>query len=281
MRRLYDIWVYKQNEIKPPCVFFLDVPRINTESSVAYFANNLKRFKEAVEERYGTISERKLLDSINTYNRTRELFHQLDQLRKADPPALSGACAAELVQKSMTSPRDQFNAELESLVATFNSAGEENLSGRPRVMIYGGLANPRLVETVEEAGGVVVCENTCNGLRQFGEPSHPVQDPLQWLSGYYLGKTPCPRMIGEHGMQGLENLKTLAQQYNVDGIIYYSIKFCSNIQAALPIIKDDLSEQLPLKILEGDSSSEINERELQSFVNKLRRRTSRDTGTNT
>ncbi len=148
-------------------------------------------------------------------------------------------------------------------------------------MIYGGLANSRLVEAVEEAGGVVVCENTCNGLRQFGEPSHPVQDPLQWLSGYYLGKTPCPRMIGEHGMQGLKDLKTLALQYNADGIIYYSIKFCANIQAALPIIKDELSEQLPLKILEGDSSSEINERELQSFVNKLRRRTSRDTGTNT
>ena len=88
-------------------------------------------------------------------------------------------------------------------------------------------------------------------------------------------------MIGEHGLNGLEYLKNLVREYNVDGIIYYSIKFCSNIQATWPLIKDELSEQVPLKILEGDSSSEINERELQSFVKKLRRRTSRDPRTTT
>jgi benzoyl-CoA reductase/2-hydroxyglutaryl-CoA dehydratase subunit BcrC/BadD/HgdB len=281
MRRLYDIWAYKQTEIKPKCVFFLDVPRINTPSSVEYFAKNIQRFKEAIEERYGKISEQNLLESINKYNRTRELFHQIHQLRKADSPALSGVCAAQLVEKSMTSPRDQYNAELASLLATLNDAGEENFSGRPRVMIYGGLANPRLVEAVEEAGGVVVCENTCNGLRQFGEFSDSVNDPLRWLSKYYLSKPPCPRMIGEHGMSISENLKTLAREYNVDGIIYYSIKFCANIQMGWPIIRDELSEKLPIKILEGDSSSEINERELQSFVKKLRGRNKRDAGTNT
>jgi benzoyl-CoA reductase/2-hydroxyglutaryl-CoA dehydratase subunit BcrC/BadD/HgdB len=56
MRRLYDIWVYKQDEIKPKCVFFLDVPRINTESSREYFTKSIQRFKEALEERYGKIS---------------------------------------------------------------------------------------------------------------------------------------------------------------------------------------------------------------------------------
>ena len=34
MRRLYDAWLFKQEEIKPKRVFFLDVPRVKSEPAM-------------------------------------------------------------------------------------------------------------------------------------------------------------------------------------------------------------------------------------------------------
>ncbi len=270
MRRLYDGWEFKRGDIKPGCLNLLDVPRIYTERSVDFFASEIERFKQSVEAVYGEISQQAIIDAAVKSLHTSRLLSIIDGARKRHDTPVTGTKVQEIMAKGMKTNRDAFNTELETLIANLGS-GDDRLS-QPRILVYGGPANARLVEAIEDAGGLVVYEHMCNGIRQIRANQNLKDDPIRYLARSYLSKPPCPRMIGEHGIFGLSRLKRIAQEYKVDGIIYFTIKFCSNAQALWPMFKDVLAGVVPIKMLEGDVSPDINTREVHSFVKNLSRR---------
>ena len=266
MRRLYDGWRFKQEDIGPECIYFLDVPRVYNEASVAYFAKQLQRFRDELEKRYGPISEEKLEDTIKKYNRTRDLFSRMLELRTRENPPVSGVEVARLIRESLMMPRDDFNRTLESFLdEREGSAGNQG----PRIMIYGGPGNPSLAVLIESAGGIVVYENMCNGLRLNDTLVGFDEGPMMGLARRYLGKNPCPRMLGPHADRGLDEIKRVVDAFRIDGIIYHSIKFCANLHTVAGIIKNEFDAGVPVKIIEGDISSEIDEREIRSFIKNL------------
>ena len=277
MRRLYDGWEFKRGDIKPGCLHLLDVPRVYTEKSVDFFASEIERFKLSVEAVYGKITRHSLHDAVLKSLHTSRLLSIINGARKRYNTPITGTEVQKIMAKKMTSPRDIFNAELEAFIANLGSG--DGRSGRPRIMIYGGPVNAMLVEAIEEADGIVVYEHICNGIRQVRNDENPEEDPIRYLAESYLSKPSCPRMIGEHSIFGLSEIKRLVREYRVDGIIYYSIKFCSNAQAFWPMFKDILYGIVPVKMLEGDVSPDMNIREVHSFVKKLSRRVQQhDTG---
>lgn len=278
MRRLYDGWEFKRGDIKPGCLHLLDVPRVYTERSVNFFANEIERFKQSVEAIYGEISVQALVDATAKSLHTSRLLSIINAARKRHDTSISGTKMQEIMTKGMTTTRDVFNAELEDLIANLGS-GEDHF-GQPRIMIYGGPANAGLVEAIEESGGIVVYEHMCNGLRLIRADADLKDDPIRHLAKSYLSKPACPRMIGEHSIFGLSRMKRIIREYKVDGIVYFTIKFCSNAQAFWPMFKDIFTGLVPVKMLEGDVSPDINIREVHSFVKNLSRRLQRhDTGT--
>jgi benzoyl-CoA reductase/2-hydroxyglutaryl-CoA dehydratase subunit BcrC/BadD/HgdB len=65
------------------------------------------------------ISEKDLRQTISVYNRTRRLMARLNELRKNDPPPLSGAEYLRIVLTGMSTPRESFNDRLEALLPVF------------------------------------------------------------------------------------------------------------------------------------------------------------------
>jgi len=278
MRRLYDGWEYKKEDIKPVCLHLLDVPRVLTERSITFFANEIERFSQSIQKVYGTISEESLSDAIAESLRTAGLLQAIQDARKQPAPAITGSAMNEIMRKGMRTPRKDFNKELESIAANLVPCAEN--SGRPRVMVYGGPANPSLIETIEEAGGIVVNEHMCNGIRLIHADEKSESDPYRHLAVSYLSKPPCPRMLGGHNVFGMSRIRSQVREYKVDGIIFFSMKFCSNAQAEWPLFRDMMSEDVAVKALEGDISPDMNIREVQSFVKKLASRNRQhDTGT--
>ncbi len=267
MRRLYDGWTFKRDEIKPECIYFLDVPKIRTEKSIRFFTANLEEFKAAIERKYGEISDDSLIESVGKYNLTRDLIGKINETRKSETPSITGREAMELATRFLTTPPDDFNAELEKYLS--GPGADSDLSNRPRVVVYGGPCNKALIECIEEAGAVAVQENVCNGLRMFGDRVNSDEEPIKALARHYLGKPPCPRMLGETNREGLEDVKRAIEEFNADGVIYYSIKFCANLQAGWPLFKEHVGEELPVKFVEGELSGEFNKREVRTFVRKL------------
>lgn len=270
MRRLYDGWVFRKADIKPRFLHLLDVPRTKTPASVNFFAREIERFKQSVEAVYGPISEASLLNAVEESARTSKLLSRLNRTRKRDDPPVRGAQVQEIMIKGITTRRSAFNAELETMLE--NPMPGKGSYGKPRILVYGGPADSRLIAEIEEAGGIVVCEHMCNGLRQVRNTDSTAGDPFTALAENYLSKSPCPRMIGSQGIFGLTEIKKLVRDFHIDGIVYFSMKFCANAQLGWPLFKEVLGGLLPVKMLEGDISEDMNVREVQSFVRKLERK---------
>ena len=270
MRRLADGWVYRQDEIKPKMLHLLDVPKIVSPSSITFFAGALRRMKKDIEAEFGPISDEALRASMKTFQTTRDLFNTVDALRKEEAPAITGTEVESLITESWKMPREAFNAHLSDFIK--GKEGQTGSPETPRIMVIGGPGNGSLIKTIESTGGLSVVEHMCTGLRAFTGKARFNEDPFEELAALYLESTACPRMLGDKARESIDEIVAMAKEYKVDGIIYYSMKFCANMQMQWALLKNDIPIAVPMKVLEGDISSEINEREVQSFIKRLKKR---------
>ena len=272
MRRLNDGWNFKQKDIKPENLGVLDIPRICTEQSIEQFRRNLEDMRSTIEKKYGEIPEESLRKAIKENNLTRKLFLELNGLRKQSSPPLTGVEMQEIIKRSMTEPREEFNSFLERRLGTLRESDNSEHAGKARIMIYTGVGNEGLCRSVEDAGGIVVYEHACNGIRAFDTLVDENTDPLTALARRYLSKSPCPRMLGDFSHRAISECLDIIKDYRIDGIIYYSIKFCSNLQMNFIQFREMIEAAIPVKVLEGDISEEVNSREITSFIRKIARR---------
>lgn len=270
MRRLSDGWEFRQHEIKPELIHILDIPKVVSDSSIKFFAGGIKRMKEDLENKYGEISEDAIRKSIEKYNKIRETFKKIDDLRKKEDTAVTGTEIEQLMSEYFSTDPENFSKKAYEFYESKKDASQPN--NLPRVMIIGGPGNSSLIKTIENSGGLSVVENMCTGIRAFADESDPDSDPYKELAKMYLEKTPCPRMLGDKAREGIDEISSLAEEYNVDGILYFSMKFCANMQMQWALLKNNNSSKIPIKVIEGDISSEINEREIHSFIKRLKKR---------
>ena len=84
----------------------------------------------------------------------------------------------------------------------------------------------RLIEIIEKSGKAsVVIEDHCTGVRPFIHTIRESGDPFQALAEGYLDQAPCARMKPLE--DSVELSTTLAQEYDVEGAVYVSLKFCA------------------------------------------------------
>jgi benzoyl-CoA reductase/2-hydroxyglutaryl-CoA dehydratase subunit BcrC/BadD/HgdB len=95
------------------------------------------------------------------------------------------------------------------------------------------------------------------------------EGPMMGLARRYLGKSPCPRMLGSHAEEGLDEIRRLVDSFRIDCIVYHSIKFCANLHSVAGIIKNEFDAGVPVKLIESDMGSEIDGREISSFIKNL------------
>ncbi|MBN2160235.1 MAG: 2-hydroxyacyl-CoA dehydratase [Spirochaetes bacterium] len=277
MRRLYDGWELLNDSVKPRFAYQLDVPDANTQISVEYFTTVLRRFMNAMEDKSQMkITDETLMQSIDIYNETRSLLRRLYDLRKRDNPPVTGEQVLEILDLCMTVPKEDFNREFGAWLAGIEAGSEPAFHDyRSKIAIYGGMFNPEIIKYVEKdgTGGIVVCEDACNGIRYFESAVDLTrdEDPVKALARRYLSKMPCPRMAGRrYGDRMPEDLLKLVQEFRAEGVVYYITKRCENLYWEFPFIKETLDKHnIPLKRLEGDISGDIRTREIKSFIELL------------
>ena len=156
-----------------------------------------------------------------------------------------------VVRASTALPADVFNGLLKRLL---DEMGGYHTTGcaSPRILITGSVMdNPRILELIEECGAKVVGDDLCNGTRQFWDEVESSPDPLTDLSRHYLGRTPCPRM--KDAPRRFDHVIRMIDEFRVDGVIFYTLKFCDPFLFDVPLLKEKLSERgLPTLRLEGD-----------------------------
>jgi benzoyl-CoA reductase/2-hydroxyglutaryl-CoA dehydratase subunit BcrC/BadD/HgdB len=275
MRRLYDSWsTFLEN---PPYKHIMGVPCKISPESRNFFHSDLERFKGGLEQHFGVeITPDALRQAISLFNRTRSLLQELYELKKADPPLISGTETLEVVLAGLVTPKEEYNTMLEGLLKELK-AGPGSQSSTDddgiRLMISGSeLDDPDHVKLIESCGATVVIDDLCNGSRYFGElVDEKAIDPLEALAQRYLDRFPCARMRPQQIR--VDHLQKLARDYKIDGLIYENIKFCGPYGGVFPIIRRAFKElDIPVLNLQrdysGGGSGQVKTR-VQAFLEQI------------
>jgi predicted CoA-substrate-specific enzyme activase len=206
------------------------LPRERTrKTSGSFFQSEVEGFKDDLEKLTGKkISEESLSRQIILRNKARALLKKISDLRKKPDPPIKGSEFLELVKAYYYLPAGELLQYYENIYEQF-SAVPGNDEKRIRLMMSGGIVadgDRRLIKLIEdEIGARVVVEDHCTGLRPFYSLVEENGNPIKSLSSSYLNQSPCARMKPlEERVRFSEDL---AKEYDVDGILYVTLKFCS------------------------------------------------------
>ncbi|MGA2034057.1 MAG: double-cubane-cluster-containing anaerobic reductase [Thermoguttaceae bacterium] len=191
-KKMYELMA----ESRPMYVLELPV-RAGDGDALEYWLRELRKLRAFLETRFGvTITDAALRTAIRAMNRERGLRRELAALMRADAPPLSGRQLLDLKSSISAIPAaiEEFEKVLRNLRGkTAASAAAARIrvlmTGVP--MVHGA---ERVLEIVEQSGGLVVCMESCTGLKPILEDVDAgAADPLRALAEHYF-RLPCPVM---------------------------------------------------------------------------------------
>jgi len=252
MHRVYDIWKY---HLKPPYSHCITIPHMTHQASFEYFQKEVEDLRESLERFFGrSASEEDLAAAIGLHNRSRALLRELYELRKAEPPLISGVEMTWVLVAGMTIPVEEFNDLLKDVIAQVRSRSPR-VDGRPRLLVVGSeVDDVALIRLVEDSGARVVMDDLCTGSRSFLKDVDLAEGALSGLAAGYLGGITCPCTYRPGKVaQRFSYLEDYARDWGVEGVLVYTIRFCDTYQLDGPEIKGYLEGLgLPVLYLEDD-----------------------------
>jgi len=237
IRLLSDIW---RRYINIPIIYSLDVPRaVGDEGWLSYYRGQLEQLLGKVAEFSGrTVGDAELREAIGVRNHTRKLLGRLYELRKRPAPPVTGAETMEITNAAVRMPPAEFNRVLENLLQELEG---RSVSGEHRLMLLGSIMNnPRLLEGIEELGGLIVADELCTGLRYWWGAVDEGTDPLEALARRYFNVLPCACM--EPPQRRIQRILELVKEYRVEGVIIALQRNCYPYILDQPVVLMTLRE---------------------------------------
>ncbi len=255
VQRLYGIWTYYH-----PLNFsyLFNVPHQLTPWAKNFFKRELGFFQEKIEQFTGQKTDPGCLnETINIYNQNRALVRQIYNLRKEESPLVEGSEVFDILMAGGVLPAEQYKDYLESALDKLKqrSPGPEKA---PRIMVWGSIMDsPALFEIIEEAGGKVVCDDTCIGFRTWDKDVPKSGNIYDDLTEHYFVNFQCPRTDRGPGVERFDYILDRAREYRVEGVVGYIISFCDPHKFDYPDLRDYLKKEgIPMVLIDDNYSFE-------------------------
>ena len=275
VRRVYDtLRELKSNKF--PFIELISVPHKISEQSTAFYRDQLVEFQVKVEQFSGIkVDPDKLKNAIDTYNRTRTLLRNLYDLRSHDTPPLTGSETLSVLLAGQVLPKNQYNDLLEVLLEELNETeGISDYKARMMITGSGGCDDPAYFQIIEDLGGLIVTDTLCFGSRYFWEPVQINGNIVKSIAVSYLNRPSCPGMCDQVDERE-DYVKTMAEQFNVDGVIFQRMRYCDLWGGQILSLRKELKEAgIPLLELEREyilgSTGQLKTR-AQAFLERIGR----------
>ena len=238
-----------------------NLPRIrDRENSRNYFKEELQAFRKDLEKLTGKkIEDEEIRRQIKLYNRAKQLYRQISDFRRLPVPPITSQEYQYLAKGYYYIPAEALIPILEDIVEQLTEAESKLPKGRvTRLLIAGGVmaeGDTTVTKIIEnKLGGYVVAEDNCTGYKLFIDDIPEEGDVFDAITSGYLDKAPCIRMtpLEENTQLALD----IAKDYEVDGVVFYFLKFCPGYSIA----KNQFSEKfveagIPILEVSNDYSS--------------------------
>ena len=215
-------------------VFIMELPNTQGPEALKLWKSEIIRFKEYLEKKFDvTITEDEIRDAIRVNNAGRASLKHLYEVMKNDPVPITGHDLFKVLYGSTFKfDRKEIPGEVDALVEKIKKeyADGKMLEKKPRGCPIGG-ATEKVIDAVEQNGGVVVTFENCSGAKSIDklvDEDNP--DVYQALAERYLNigcsvMTPNPNR--------LELLGRLIDEYKVDGVVEMTLQACHtyNVEA--------------------------------------------------
>lgn len=261
IERMYHIW-----HSNKPSEFnhFINVPHMMGPSSDEFYKKELEYFIKRLEEFSGKkLDCGKLRDAIKLYNRRRALLRELYELRKANPPLVSGTEITKVLVAGMGIPAAEHIELTQTFIAEVKKRPAPKADGLPRIFIWGNeIDDIAFIRLVEESGAHVVMDDLCTGSRFFWDEVPETADPLDGITTRYIN-IHCPRSnVPQTGgrEEDLENrygyIRNFISDWQVNGVIFYIVRYCDTCELEGPDLREYLNSlKLPVLMIEDDYST--------------------------
>lgn len=261
---LNSIWIYA---IKPPFSHHIDMPHTLHDTSLAHQKGLLEDFRKALEEHVGKkITNEALKTAIQAHNEQRALVRDLYELKKLDPPLISGAETIQVIKAIESIPVSEGKQLLREVISEVKERNNGPQKKSARLLVWGSIIDDTaMMEMIEGLDANVVMDDTCVGSRPYFEDVELTDDPLDGLARHYMEDIKCSRTfrvsnymdVKKDYMKDLEfrfsYLKAYADDWKADGVIMESVRYCDTHGYDVPGVRDYLDEVgLPSVYLEHD-----------------------------
>ena len=251
IRQVFDSW---QRHLTSSYSHYLYMPHnVQSRYAQACFESELKDFRDSLQVWLGEpINPKDLRRSIAVYKTNRSMLHKIYEIRKQEPPLISGVQATKIVLSSMVMDKEEHNHLLGNLLEQLPETNKTARTGI-RLMIVGSVIDDyQFISLVESLGANVVIDEHCAGTRYFWGDVDDNEDTLSAIAKRYISKPPCPHKdLIER--QRLHHILQLANEYRIEGAIIMTQKFCDMHEFDTPLIESALKEaSIPVLSLESD-----------------------------
>ncbi|WP_291325925.1 double-cubane-cluster-containing anaerobic reductase [Desulfovibrio sp. UCD-KL4C] len=244
----------------------MEVPQRKGASDRVLWKSEVLRLKDKLEEVTGkTITAESLKNGIKIVNDKRRALQRLNKLRAAKPTPISGRDVLLINQVSFYDDPIRFTQSINTLCDQIEERVAKNEGivheNTPRLMLSGcpmAVPNWKLPYIIEGSGAVVVAEESCIGTRNsrdlVDESGETVEEMIDALCDRYM-KIDCACFTPNN--ERIDNIKALAKETGVDGVIHYSLMFCQPYtHEAFKVEKALAENDVPMLSIETDYSME-------------------------
>lgn len=253
--------------LNPPYCHFIDTPHTIHKAAQKQHKEQLKDFQKSLESFTGKkLTRQRLVKAIKIHNRQRALVRELYDLRKPDPPLISGTETLQVMVALASLPVEEGNRLLTEVISEVKERKDGPRKKPSRLLLWGTVIDDTaLIEMIEELDANLVMDDICVGTRQHFSDVELTEDPLDGLAYRYLVELKCPRTFREavfgetkkDHMKDLESrfgyIRDFAKEWGVSGVILQSVRYCDCHGYEVPGLKDYLDNiGLPNTYLEHD-----------------------------
>jgi benzoyl-CoA reductase/2-hydroxyglutaryl-CoA dehydratase subunit BcrC/BadD/HgdB len=254
LKTVAEVWEY-YGELE---IFKLGVPHQYTNDfELEYYADRIRALKDRLQAFTGNeITDKKIGEAVDFYNRMRGLMKEISLLRRTSPSPLSTLDFVKLNHASFYADPAFMVDELGSVYQELKAKQPAADSNAPRILLLGpniGYGDYTVLELVQAAGGEIVIEEICEGVRYYWHEIENRGDLFQSLArGYLVDRVPCA-FLTYSTKKRLDFALKLVKEFNVSGVIWYELLCCETYDSESYYFAQKMGEQgIPMLILESD-----------------------------